>query len=193
VRVRPALLATTTIAAATLATLLAAGCSSTIGGRPVATPGAPTEPTFPTPRPSRTAAPPTTTAPHPSPTAPAAPTATAAPGAEELPPNDQGYVYIETKSGKTRCQISRTAVGCEAQFVNSPMQDGTHANGVNITADGAVRWRVGNLGDIPVVTLDYQNYRAQGWFIDATTDGTKFVNQRTGHGMFVSVEQVDTF
>ena len=73
------------------------------------------------------------------------------------------------------------------------MQDGVRANGVNLSADGTVRWIVGNLGDIPVVTIDYRTYSAVGWTIEATSDGTRFTNQRTRHGMFVSIEKVETF
>ena len=64
------------------------------------------------------------------------------------------------------------------------------ASGVNLS-DGNVEWIVGNLGDIPVVTIDYRTYSAAGWTIVATSDGTRFTNQRTKHGMFVSIEHVD--
>lgn len=167
-----------------------AGCSSTIEGRPVAAPAiGPTEPSFPTPR----AAPsPTTASPAPaSPTAPTGPTAPA--GAIPLPPDRNGYVFIETKSGATRCQINRDSVGCEAAFTNSPLKDGEHANGISVSANGAVQWVLGNLGAIPTVTIDYQTYQAQGWTIKAATEGTRFTNDHTGHGMFVSVDKVDTF
>lgn len=169
------------------------GCSSSIEGRPIAAPGAgPTEPTFPTPRPSTSAPAPTTSpAPPTSPTTPASPTAPA--GAIPLPPDENGYVFIETKSGMTRCQINKDSVGCEAPFTNSPLQDGEHANGVNVTADGSVQWVLGNLGAIPTVTIDYKTYDAQGWTITATAEGTRFTNNHTGHGMFVSIEKVDTF
>jgi len=102
-------------------------------------------------------------------------------------------VFIETKSGKTRCQIDESAVGCEAQFTNAPTKDGVRANGVNVTADGSVEWIVGNLGDIPVVTIDYRTYRALGWTIVASSQGTRFTNDRTGHGMFVSIDNVETY
>jgi hypothetical protein len=164
------------------ASALLAGCQSGTTGTPVTSPDSPTEPSFPTNRPSGpTAAPPstiTTTAPP--------------PGAEVLPP-ENGYVFIETKSGQTRCQLNEDEVGCEAQFTNSPMQDGVRTNGVRLTADGAVEWIVGNLGDIPVVTLDYRTYRALGWTIVAAADGTRFTNDDTGHGMVVAIEGVQTF
>ena len=166
----------------------AAGCQSGIEGTPVTSSKSPTEPSFPTSRP--TAKPPTTVVPSKKP-----PTATAGPpaGAEQLPPDESGYVFIETKSGQTRCQIDEQAVGCEAPFTNTPMRDGVRANGVNLSADGNVEWIVGNLGDIPVETIDYRTYTAVGWTIVATSDGTRFTNQRTRHGMFVSIEHVDTF
>ena len=102
-------------------------------------------------------------------------------------------MFIETKSGQTRCQISRKAVGCEAQFANPPVADGVPANGVNVTPDGKIRWLVGNLGDIPTVPLDYRTYAAVGWTIAAAESGTRFTNDRTGHGMFVSIERVEAF
>ena len=166
-------------------TSVAAGCQSGIEGTPVTSSKSPTEPSFPTSKP--TAKPPTTIAPS-TPRGPISP-----PAAEVLPPDESGYVFIETKSGQTRCQIDEQAVGCEAPFTNTPMQDGVRANGVNLTAEGDVEWIVGNLGDIPVVTIDYRTYSAVGWTIVATSDGTRFTNQRTKHGMFVSIEKVQTY
>ncbi len=166
------------------------GCSSSIEGRPVASPGAgPVEPTFPTPRPTPSS--PRSTATSPAPGPPTSPTTPA--GAIPLPPDQNGYVFIETKSGTTRCQINKDSVGCEAPFTNSPVQDGEHANGVSIGANGKVHWVLGNLGAIPTVTIDYKTYAAQGWTIDATPDGTRFTNDQTGHGMFVSIDKVNTF
>lgn len=163
---------------------LLAGCQTGTSGTPVTSPDSPTEPSFPTSRPTRpTAAPPKTLTPRPS---------VPAPGADVLQPQD-GYVFIETKSGQTRCQINEDEVGCEAQFTNSPIQDGVRTNGVRLTADGDVEWLVGNLGDIPVVTLDYRTYRALGWTIEASEDGTRFTNDSTGHGMVVAIEDVQTF
>ena len=165
------------------------GCSSSIEGRPVASPGAgPTEPTFPTPRPSTATPAPTTSGP---PSTPASPTAPA--GAIPLPPDQDGYVFIETKSGLTRCQINKETVGCEAPFTNSPLQDGEHANGVSISSGGSVQWVLGNLGAIPTVVIDYKTYEAQGWTINATEQGTRFTNDHTGHGMFVSIDKVNTY
>jgi hypothetical protein len=168
-----------------LSAALLSGCHSTTHGNPVASPGAgPTEPSFPKAKPS---------IPSPAPSRPGPSSGTPPAGAIPLQPDASGHVFIETKSGQTRCQINSDSVGCEAQFTNSPMEEGERANGVNITADGDVQWVLGNLGDIPTVTIDYQTYDAAGWTIAASESGTRFTNEQTGHGMFVSLEKVDTF
>jgi hypothetical protein len=178
------------IAACALAAgALLVGCQSTVEGNPKASTGSPTEPNFPTSRPSRSSTPP--------PTSPARPPTTSRPstgppGGEVLVPQN-GYVFIETKSGKTRCQINADAVGCEAQFTNSPVVDGGQANGVNLTAAGQLKWVLGNLGDIPVVTIDYRTYSAVGWTVVAGEDGTRFTNDATKHGMFVAIQGAEAF
>jgi hypothetical protein len=174
-RLAPAIAAVLAIGA------LVTGCQSAPEAPPRIKPISPTEPTFPTPRPSRTPAakPPTSTPPAPPP-------------AQELPA-ENGYVFIQTKSGKTRCQLDADEVGCEAPFTDAPEVDGAPANGVRVSAGGGIQWVLGNLGDIPAVTLDYRSYRAVGWTIEATPDGTRFTNEGTRHGMFVAVEGVDTF
>jgi hypothetical protein len=171
--------------AAVLAFVMLAGCQTSTPGTPVINPSEPTEPSFPTSRPTKpTAAPPKTLTPAPS-------SAPPAPGEVLTPEN--GYVFVETKSGKTRCQLDSAEVGCEAQFTNAPVLGGTRANGVRVTANGELSWLVGNLGDIPVVTLDYRTYSAVGWTIDASEDGTRFTNDGTGHGMVIAVEGVQAF
>jgi hypothetical protein len=177
-----------------LACAVAAGalvaCQSDTQGTPTTSPQSPAEPSFPTSRPSTsrpTAAAPTKTPPS-SPSSPVSP-----PAAEVLPPQESGYVFIETKSGQTRCQLDEQSVACEALFTNAPLQNGVRANGVNLSADGSVSWIVGNLGDIPVVTIDYRTYSAVGWTIVATADGTRFTNQETKHGGFVSIDKVESF
>ncbi|QRY47637.1 hypothetical protein JVX93_13135 [Mycolicibacterium boenickei] len=168
--------------------VLLAGCQSSIEGTPSTSPQSPTEPSFPTARPTRSSP-----APSPSTTAAAPPSTSHAPsGATPLQP-ENGYVFIETKSGRTRCQLSKQDVGCESDFTNAPVIDGEHATGVRLTPDGQIKWIVGNLGDIPVVTLDYRKYSAVGWTIDASEDGTRISNEGSGHGMVIAVEGVKTF
>lgn len=152
-----------------------------------------TEPSTSTSRSTNTTTPTTTT-----PTTTTSPTSTPSastgppPGAQELP-TENGYSFFQTKSGRTRCQVSAAEVGCEAQFTAPPEVDGVPANGVRLTPDGQTRWLVGNLGDIPAVTLDYRTYWAQGWTVEAREDGTRITNDQTRHGMTVAVEKVETF
>lgn len=165
------------------------GCQSSTDGTATRTPDSYLEPNVPTPRPSRptpTPAPPSTPAPAPSPSTPRES------GGEVLAPQD-GLVFIQTKSGKTRCQLDEQEVGCEAAFTNAPDVDGAPANGVRLTADGELSWVQGNLGAIPAETLDYQTYSAVGWTIDADENGTRFTNESTGRGMVISVEGVESF
>ena len=81
---------------------LLAGCQSTVPGQPKHNAANPTEPSFsdatadPVDRPlrrRRVSAP------------------TAAPTPAEALPSENGWSFIETKSGKTRCQLSREEVG----------------------------------------------------------------------------------
>jgi len=130
------------------------------------------------------------------PTAPARPTPTTTSEhttqAIALYPNASGMVYISTKSGATRCQISEFEVDCQGRFQNAPRVDGYPADGVRFTSRGTSEWVSGDLGDIPTVTIDYRKYRAMSWMIDATASGTTFTNATTGHSLFVSIERVSS-
>ena len=155
------------------------GCTSTVDGVascPGCGPG--TEPDFPTPQ-----------------TSPVMPTPVPLPtdGSGELQPSETGFVYIETKSGKTRCQISSDKVSCESEFTATPTVEGQPANGVEVTSDGAHRWVLGNLGAIPTTSIDYATYHALGWTIEADSSGTRFTNDASGHGMSVNTEGADFF
>lgn len=175
------------VAGFVLAAAAVAGCQSSVEGTATREPDSYLEPDVSTPRPSRPApAPSSTPAPEPAPSTPRQP------GGEALAPQN-GFVFIQTKSGKTRCQLDAQEVGCEAAFTNAPDVDGLPANGVRLSADGELSWVVGNLGAIPAVTLDYQTYSAVGWTIDADENGTRFTNDSTGRGMVISVEGVETF
>ena len=164
-----------------------AGCQSSIDGTATREPDTTfTEPEFPTPRPTR----PT---PAPPPSTPDAPTTRPAPSNGEVLEPQNGYVFIQTKTGKTRCQLDEQEVGCESAFTNAPEVDGLPANGVRLSADGELSWVLGNLGAIPAVTLDYRTYSAVGWTIVADENGTRFTNDGTGRGMVISVEGVESF
>ena len=62
------------------------------------------------------------------------------------------------------------------------------------TPDGAFTWTEGNIGayiDQDVVLAYGKTYN--GRTILPTSDGTRFANDRTGHGRFVSIENVYAF
>ena len=142
-----------------VAATAAAGCSTTVDGVAIC-PGCGIGA-------NRTSRPPAQRTGVPTPTRPLPP-----PGAETLEPSSTGYVYIETRSGKTRCQLSADTVGCESEFTDSPVIGGEQATGVEVSSDGSHRWVVGNLGAMPTTTIDYSTYTAVGWIIDADSSGT---------------------
>lgn len=172
-------------ATAALAVALLAGCDSTTPGSPKSGLPAGESSAVSTPTPSEKAIRPVPVSPIPAPSA-------APPTAQALAPQN-GYVFVATKSGQTRCQLNTAEVDCESAFTNAPTINGETANGVRVTAAGKLSWVVGNLGAIPTVTLDYQTYTAVGWTILAGAEGTRFTNAGTGHGMFVSTAGVKAF
>jgi hypothetical protein len=74
-----------------------------------------------------------------------------------------------------------------------------HSDIAAVTATGAFNWQDGNIGVGPSpgnndITLNYgQTYHFVGWTMLPSSDGTRFTNDGTGHGMFVSVENVSSF
>lgn len=172
-------------AAAALTAVLLAGCDSTTTGNPKSGLHTGESTAASTPTPTGKAIRPVPVSPLPAPRA-------VPPGAQVLTPQN-GYVFVATKSGQTRCQLSTAEVDCESAFTNAPKVNGESANGVRVTAAGELSWVVGNLGAIPTVTIDYQTYSAVGWIILAGAEGTRFTNTGTGHGMFVSTGSVKAF
>jgi len=138
-----------------------------------------TPPTISASPPKTTTSPAKTTATTPQPT----------PAATALSPNHYGIVYIRTASGRTTCMISAEQVACQANQSTWP------TNGVAISTDGSTTYKDGDFGNIAhqIQTIGYQRYTAVGWTIAASSTGTRFTNDRTGHGAFVSVEQVQNF
>jgi hypothetical protein len=119
----------------------------------------------------------------------------AAPAPGPLTPNDRGYVRVETKSGSTKCSINTELVACRTSGDNWPVKpNGQPYHTASVTANGEFHWVDADLGALEgLVTLDYQTYTAQGWTIIANSDGTKFTNDHTGHGMTVSAQSVTPF
>jgi hypothetical protein len=118
---------------------------------------------------------------------------------------------VRTQSGKVRCYVATDFRGqpgpdviCQTQtgngFPQAPTDSGgLHWNQAIVDAGGAFQWYNAN---IPAseqalardTILEYgQTYHLQGWTIEAASDGTRFTNDGTTHGMFVSVENVYSF
>lgn len=112
-----------------------------------------------------------------------------------LAPNDRGYVQIETTSGSTRCSLNAEIVVCQSDGDGWPLQsDGLPYHCASVTALGDLHWFKADLGELKDrITLEYGTYRAQGWTNAATTTGTTFTNDRSGHGMFVRAEELEAF
>jgi hypothetical protein len=75
-----------------------------------------------------------------------------------------------------------------------------HSDLAAITALGAFSWQDGNIGGAGEpwsqtdMTLTYgQAFHILGWTILPSSDGTRFTNDGSGHGMFVSVDNVSSF
>lgn len=68
-----------------------------------------------------------------------------------------------------------------------------------VHASGAFRWQEGNIAGVSPfaqtdTTLNYsQTSTSKGWTILPSGGGTRFTNDNTGHGMSVSIENVQPF
>jgi hypothetical protein len=133
-----------------------------------------------------------------------APTATADPTSTSQ--------YVITHSQPMRCWVraddSDEGVGgpvviCQngAGFPQAPMDPPPppgwvgdpsvwHQDQAIVYASGQFNWRTANLGSLApgqanTTLVDGQTYHMQGWTILPTSDGTRFTNDGTGHGMFI--------
>jgi hypothetical protein len=76
---------------------------------------------------------------------------------------------------------------------------GFHDNLAVVRGTGAFNWDDGNIpgnaqAEAQDILLNYgQTYHINGWTVLPNSDGTRFTNDATGHGMFVSVENVYSF
>lgn len=83
------------------------------------------------------------------------------------------------------------AVVCQGRFDQAPEVGA----GAVTSGDGTFHWEVGNLDIYNSTThMEYgTTYHRENWTIYHDETGTRFVNDRTGHGMFVSIENVYAF
>lgn len=117
---------------------------------------------------------------------------------------DNGPTMVRTESGKVRCSVSVAEVTCQRQsggtFPGSPYISGYAANQASVRPSGSFQWFSAQLPAIEQyqpqydTVLTYQRIlRLNGWTIEPTYGGTKFTNEQTGRGMFVSTENVINF
>jgi hypothetical protein len=110
---------------------------------------------------------------------------------------------VRTQSGNTRCLVWPGSVVCQylPGFSQAPVEptSGIHWDLAVVTSAGAFKWDNANIpGTSEVmandVVLNYgQIYRLNSWTISPSEDGTRFTNDSTGHGMFVSIDNVSPF
>lgn len=120
---------------------------------------------------------------------------------------------VRTQSGKVRCYVFANDVShgggplvvCQQTdarpFPQAPISSefGSQMNLAIVKGSGAFSWEIGNIAgsDAAVandVVLNYgRSYNINGWTILPNEDGTRFTSDATGHGMFVSIENVYAF
>ncbi|OBB83323.1 hypothetical protein [Mycolicibacterium peregrinum] len=79
------------------------------------------------------------------------------------------------------------------QFVNPPLvSTGDIANSVSLNESGTFTYLAADLGviDPPHLIRYDQTYVVNGWAVEALNDGTRFTNNRTNEGFWVSVTEV---
>uniref|UniRef100_UPI0040402682 hypothetical protein n=1 Tax=Streptomyces sp. DSM 41978 TaxID=3448658 RepID=UPI0040402682 len=103
--------------------------------------------------------------------------------------------YIRTELGRTLCGIESDHVSCTVQFANPPLvSTGDTANSVSLNENGTFTYLAADLGVIdPPHLIHYdQTYVVNSWAVEAFNDGTRFTNNRTSEGFWVSVTEVNS-
>lgn len=111
------------------------------------------------------------------------------------------YVYEnDTSHGGGPLVVCQRAGG-GPPFPQAPMsaEYNQQMNLAIVRDTGALSWDIGNIPGSKEsaandIVLTYgQTYNVNGWSVASAVDGTRFTNNRTGHGMFVSNENVYSF
>ena len=108
--------------------------------------------------------------------------------------------YYVTQSGRVLCAVTPdSTLGnddgdwavCQGAFTQA-----THGeNCVSTSGNGSFRWASGDAAfDMPRTEMVYgRTYQWGIWSLLHNSTGTRVVNNRTGHGMFVSIDNVYAF
>jgi hypothetical protein len=113
-------------------------------------------------------------------------------------------VFVQTQSGAVICDVLTYKVGCwhAGGFPSAPIAPGVGRpyNMAIVNSSGGFEWNPGDIGSCgpscpngPLVMTYGSTYRFNGWSVKAAYDGTRFTNDSTGHGMFVSLQNVYSF
>ena len=130
------------------------------------------------------------------------------------PANADTGQYVITQSGKVQCVLYDSYPGTDSRYGGTMivpsgsivMCEARRGGGFGpgrqfaiVDAGGNFSFQccasgLGGSSPIDFLTMAYgQNYNLKGWTISANQDGTRFTNNATGHGMFVSIENVYGF
>lgn len=111
--------------------------------------------------------------------------------------------FVTTESRKVRCIVSEDHVVCQGPiggFEDGPVMNGAKANIVSTDAAGDFQRTAANMPATDeqdprndLVLIYDETFAINGWTILPSTSGTRFTDDETGHGMFVSVEKVTPF
>jgi hypothetical protein len=116
--------------------------------------------------------------------------------------------YVRTQSGLVRCLVTSNdqvrgggpTVACDYDrgFQKAPVSrdDNKHLEIAVVDASGKFFWDRGDIGGTPqndVQLVTGQTLHIQGWTVAPVSDGTRFTNDGSRHGLFVRVDEVSPF
>ncbi len=126
-------------------------------------------------------------------------------GTAPVPTVRTPMLSLETKSGLVWCEVtsvqrqspSSEPFGSDSADCQGPFEQ-PEAQGyasVGTSGDGTIKWFMSNMSSAnPRLKMQYeQTYTWGNWTIYADSTGTRFTNNATGHGMFVSIQNVYAF
>jgi hypothetical protein len=130
---------------------------------------------------------------------------TSAAHAEPRPPDPVDEQFVTTESRTVGCVVTPGTVLCTGNFANAPTRcgetpdcdpDGRGKGDHTVWVDaegGGLQWNDSNFqsyGYTELVLTYGQVFHLKGWTVEPSSEGTRFTNDGTGRGMFVSRQGV---
>lgn len=130
---------------------------------------------------------------------------TSAANAEPRPTDPVDKQFVTTESRTVGCVVTPGTVLCTGNFANAPTRcgetpdcdpDGLGKRDHTVWVDaegGGLQWNDSNFQsyDYTELVLTYgQVFHLKGWTVEPSSEGTRFTNDGTGRGMFVSRQGV---